>query len=38
VEAVRSAVFSGDQARFRALMQQGNEYVKGRRDSVARRA
>jgi chorismate mutase / prephenate dehydrogenase len=37
VDAVRSAVFSGDQARFRALMQQGNEYVKGRRDSAARR-
>jgi chorismate mutase/prephenate dehydrogenase len=37
VDAVRSAVFSGDQARFRALMLQGNEYVKGRRDSAARR-
>jgi chorismate mutase/prephenate dehydrogenase len=37
VDAVRSAVFSGDQARFTALMRQGHEYVKGRRDSVARR-
>jgi chorismate mutase/prephenate dehydrogenase len=37
VEAVRSAVFDNDQARFTALMQQGNEYVKGRRDSAARR-
>src|ERR1700676_3055991 len=34
VEAVRSAVFSGDQARFSALMRRGNEYVKGRRDTV----
>jgi len=37
VEAVRSAVFSGDQARFTALMRQGHEYVKGRRDTAARR-
>jgi chorismate mutase/prephenate dehydrogenase len=37
VESVRSAVFSNDQARFTALMQQGHEYVKGRRDSAARR-
>jgi chorismate mutase / prephenate dehydrogenase len=37
VDAVRSAVFSGDQARFTALMRQGDEYVKGRRDSAARR-
>jgi chorismate mutase / prephenate dehydrogenase len=37
VEAIRSAVFSGDQARFAALMQQGHEYVKGRRDTAARR-
>ena len=37
VEAVRSAVFSGDQARFTALMRQGHEYVKGRRESDARR-
>jgi chorismate mutase/prephenate dehydrogenase len=37
VDAVRSAVSSGDQARFTALMRQGNEYVKGRRDSAARR-
>jgi chorismate mutase/prephenate dehydrogenase len=37
VESVRSAVFSGDQARFTALMRQGYEYVKGRRDTAARR-
>ena len=37
VDAVRSAVASGDQARFTALMRQGNEYVKGRRDTAARR-
>jgi chorismate mutase/prephenate dehydrogenase len=37
VEAVRSAVFSGDQARFTALMSQGHEYVKGRRESTSRR-
>jgi len=37
VESVRSAVLSGDQARFTALMLQGHEYVKGRRDSAARR-
>jgi chorismate mutase/prephenate dehydrogenase len=37
VDAVRSAVYSNDQARFTALMRQGNEYVKGRRNSVARR-
>jgi len=37
VDAVRSAVSSGDQARFIALMQQGHEYVKGRRDSASRR-
>jgi chorismate mutase/prephenate dehydrogenase len=37
VEAVRSAVSDNDPARFTALMQQGNEYVKGRRDSAARR-
>jgi chorismate mutase/prephenate dehydrogenase len=37
VEAVRSAVFSGDQARFTALMRQGHEYVKGRRESASRR-
>jgi chorismate mutase / prephenate dehydrogenase len=37
VESVRSAVASGDQARFTALMRQGYEYVKGRRDSAARR-
>jgi chorismate mutase / prephenate dehydrogenase len=38
VEAVRSAVFSGDQVRFTALMRQGHEYVKGRRESTSRRA
>lgn len=37
VEAVRSAVFDNDQARFTALMRQGNEYVKDRRDSAGRR-
>ena len=37
VESVRSAVFAGDQARFTALMRQGHEYVKGRRDATARR-
>ena len=37
VEAVRSAVSSGDQARFTALMRQGYEYVKGRRDAASRR-
>ncbi len=37
VDAVRSAVASGNQDRFTALMRQGHEYVKGRRDSSARR-
>lgn len=37
VETVRSAVFSGDQARFSALMLQGQEYVQGRRDAASRR-
>src|ERR1700733_9211431 len=37
VESVRSAVFAGDQARFTALMRQGHEYVKGRRDAASRR-
>jgi chorismate mutase/prephenate dehydrogenase len=37
VESVRSAVSSGDQARFTALMQQGHEYVQGRRAAAARR-
>ncbi len=37
VDAVRTAVMSGDQARFTALMRQGHEYVQGRRDSAARR-
>ena len=36
VDAVRSAVASGDQARFTALMRQGHEYVKGRRDQRPR--
>src|SRR6201996_6971851 len=36
VESVRSAVAAGDQARFAALMRQGYEYVKGRRDAAAR--
>jgi chorismate mutase/prephenate dehydrogenase len=38
VDAVRSAVFAGDQARFVALMQRGHAYVQGRRDVAARRA
>jgi chorismate mutase / prephenate dehydrogenase len=37
VDAVRSAVLAGDQARFTALMRQGHEYVQGRRDAAARR-
>ncbi len=37
VEAVRSAVLAGDQARFTALMRQGHEYVQGRRDTASRR-
>jgi chorismate mutase / prephenate dehydrogenase len=37
VDSVRSAVFSGDQARFTALMRRGHEYVQGRRDSAERR-
>jgi chorismate mutase/prephenate dehydrogenase len=37
VEAVRSAVSSGDQARFTALMRQGYDYVQGRRDTASRR-
>jgi chorismate mutase/prephenate dehydrogenase len=37
VESVRSAVAAGDQERFTALMRQGYEYVKGRRDAAARR-
>ncbi|HEY3732165.1 MAG TPA: prephenate dehydrogenase/arogenate dehydrogenase family protein [Steroidobacteraceae bacterium] len=37
VDSVRSAVASGDQARFTALMRQGLEYVKGRRETSARR-
>jgi chorismate mutase/prephenate dehydrogenase len=37
VDSVRSAVSGGDQARFTALMRQGHEYVKGRRDTAARR-
>jgi chorismate mutase/prephenate dehydrogenase len=38
VDAVRSAVFAGDEARFVALMQRGRAYVQGRRDATARRA
>jgi chorismate mutase/prephenate dehydrogenase len=38
VDAVRSAVFAGDRARFVALMQRGHAYVLGRRDATARRA
>jgi len=38
VDAVRSAVFAGDQARFAALMQRGHAYVLGRREVAARRA
>ena len=37
VEEVRSAVLAGDQARFTALMRQGQEYTQGRRDAAARR-
>jgi chorismate mutase/prephenate dehydrogenase len=37
VEAVRSAVLAGDQARFSALMRRGHEYVQGRRDAAALR-
>jgi chorismate mutase/prephenate dehydrogenase len=38
VDAVRSAVFADDRARFVALMQRGYRYVQGRRDAAARRA
>jgi chorismate mutase / prephenate dehydrogenase len=38
VEAVRAAVAAGDQTRFTALMQQGRDYLQGRRETVARRA
>jgi len=37
VESVRAAVMAGDQARFKALMLHGHEYVQGRRDTAARR-
>ena len=37
VESVRAAVMAGDQARFKALMLLGHEYVQGRRDAAARR-
>ena len=37
VESVRTAVMAGDQARFKALMLLGHEYVQGRRDAAARR-
>jgi chorismate mutase/prephenate dehydrogenase len=36
MDAVREAVFSGDQARFTALMRRGYEYVQGRRSAVER--
>jgi chorismate mutase/prephenate dehydrogenase len=38
VDTLRSAVQSGDQARFTALMRQGCEYTQGRRSVTARRA
>ncbi len=38
VETVRSAVLSADQDRFVALMRAGQEYVQGRRVTVAKRA
>lgn len=37
VDAVREAVVAGDQERFTALMRQGLEYTRGRRDAAARR-
>lgn len=37
VEEVRSAVLAGDQERFSALMRQGLDYTRGRRDVAARR-
>jgi chorismate mutase/prephenate dehydrogenase len=38
LERLRTAVASGDQAAFAALMQQGLDYLKGRSQVVARRA
>jgi chorismate mutase / prephenate dehydrogenase len=38
VQRVRGAVLESDQARFVALMRAGYEYVRGRRDTAARRA
>jgi len=38
LQRLRSAVSSGDQGAFAALMQQGLDYLKGRRQVVARRA
>jgi len=38
VDTLRNAVAAGDKARFTALMQQGLEYTKGRRDVTERRA
>ena len=38
IESLRSAVHSGDQARFTALMRAGQEYTQGRRSVTQRRA
>ena len=38
IESLRSAVHSGDQARFTALMRAGQEYTQGRRSMTQRRA
>ena len=38
IESLRSAVQSGDQARFSALMRAGQEYTQGRRSVTQRRA
>lgn len=38
VDALRSAVQAGDQARFTALMQEGEQYTKGRRTMTQQRA
>ena len=37
VEQLRQAISSGDKPAFRALMQQGLDYLKGRKEQVARR-
>jgi len=37
IEAVRATVHAGDQQRFTALMRQGLDYTRGRRDAAARR-